>query len=1161
MQFTQGADEYEEGEDYFDLYITGTQVEDGPYLEEEHDSTGERNESTSIARVEPNYEDMLIVEEKEEDEEVQPVPQQASPLVNQAEELDNEAVESSKLDELLLDSDEEAMQSQVDGEVAESYSPEYMSLQVSQTENQHEEALSSNNENDNNEDNDNNIDADKGMNSSDIIPAVESSTLHLSKKSVSFHQEEEEEEEVGEGEEEEEDEMEVEVSQTQVQEEEGDGDITNPTVTDEISRSNFISSPIIQMNKQSTPVVDKEEELANNDINSEDDHGDGEPSGEDDFDVQVSQTQANVEPVISGHHQFHQNEQAPEEQDEIKAEEDSDDFEIHVSQTQLPEEGVVLGKDSTDSSRQVSPVIVQVAAERSPENFSIYDITPSSPGIPTATTTTTPKQKANNTSRRFEESPTQIDTYYRSPELATNRKLAQPHINPVESSNTAVTGKISVNPTIRPTEESSIEWLNSRRVFNEVGLPSTSLVDNKKGQIKQYEEILDDMELHLSQSVDRSAEDLAILQDEYARKLQELLAMKKTIESASKSKNSLSVPSSVAKEAKPGASSNKEHDNVSFGFGTLECANILIDINKSIEDTSNNVASSPLMVDVSSPARFPDIVGLKSSDGISANNTSSAPSRKFNTSFAALPSSSKVTPNEPKDNIPNTSGERLSSGKFRRRYAATNNLSPDPTAKSAVIDLSASEKLFEFPGAEEEEVDLSSTTNKKQEVQLKRDNIKNFANDAVSDEDEEFDEHQTKATSSVQKDSIIALSTNQKAVKIMNINKDEALLKHLSAQLLHNGLPQKWAKLWSQLESVGWYWTKGKGLISFYYIRPNAKGANPYVMNRDYFPSGEDVVKYLKQFVYEEHEVAKQQASLQVTSLSSSSSKKVTIAVNKDGDEQDSSMSSSSSALLKKQRLIKPMKRVIDDDAGWNDEDDARLLAEHHGKGKQQPQQSKPDESHKASTSAFSSPASVMDDNGAMDIRSIPWKDLWKILRGLGWSWDFGPSHLNYYYRPGYDSKKDKEAILGEHKFENDDSIRRYIRKQIKNGNAREWSMFFVSNLHRNDSIQESQQAEAHIRDPSWTLTTHRKRRESHNQSHVTDALDDHLDDGDDSASDDFASHKPNKRLSNNNSKASSVKSNKRKSVAEHQSKSTKRYSNNDYEEMTQAQVCICCCF
>jgi len=63
------------------------------------------------------------------------------------------------------------------------------------------------------------------------------------------------------------------------------------------------------------------------------------------------------------------------------------------------------------------------------------------------------------------------------------------------------------------------------------------------------------------------------------------------------------------------------------------------------------------------------------------------------------------------------------------------------------------------------------------------------------------------------------------------------------------------------------------------------------------------------------------------------------------------------------------------------------------------------------------------------DIEQIPWKYLWLLLRRKNWKWDFGIGHSNCYFAPGYDVKC-KDAVWGVHKFDSDESVRRFVQKQ-----------------------------------------------------------------------------------------------------------------------------------
>jgi hypothetical protein len=62
---------------------------------------------------------------------------------------------------------------------------------------------------------------------------------------------------------------------------------------------------------------------------------------------------------------------------------------------------------------------------------------------------------------------------------------------------------------------------------------------------------------------------------------------------------------------------------------------------------------------------------------------------------------------------------------------------------------------------------------------------------------------------------------------------------------------------------------------------------------------------------------------------------------------------------------------------------------------------------------------------------------------------------------------------MGEHKFDSEDSVRRFVRKQ-------NWPEFQSGALERQSSVAaESQPLDAYLHDPSWKLASHRRKRES----------------------------------------------------------------------------------
>ena len=57
------------------------------------------------------------------------------------------------------------------------------------------------------------------------------------------------------------------------------------------------------------------------------------------------------------------------------------------------------------------------------------------------------------------------------------------------------------------------------------------------------------------------------------------------------------------------------------------------------------------------------------------------------------------------------------------------------------------------------------------------------------------------------------------------------------------------SKVWRLLESAGWKWTRGRGLVSYYYIRPNRQVQPPFVAGSDYFESEDEVIDYVVKMV------------------------------------------------------------------------------------------------------------------------------------------------------------------------------------------------------------------------------------------------------------------------------------------------------------------------
>lgn len=89
-----------------------------------------------------------------------------------------------------------------------------------------------------------------------------------------------------------------------------------------------------------------------------------------------------------------------------------------------------------------------------------------------------------------------------------------------------------------------------------------------------------------------------------------------------------------------------------------------------------------------------------------------------------------------------------------------------------------------------------------------------------------------------------------------------------------------------------------------------------------------------------------------------------------------------------------------------------------------------------ATLSSASAAATTEEDNDEegetrLNIHLAPWSHVWKILRNLGWSWDFGYGNSGFYYAPTFNFKREAEVVLGETKFADDDDLQSFIVKQL----------------------------------------------------------------------------------------------------------------------------------
>lgn len=292
----------------------------------------------------------------------------------------------------------------------------------------------------------------------------------------------------------------------------------------------------------------------------------------------------------------------------------------------------------------------------------------------------------------------------------------------------------------------------------------------------------------------------------------------------------------------------------------------------------------------------------------------------------------------------------------------------------------------------------------------------------------------------------------------------------IPASFLHYGIPAIWSELWASLEHVGWHWTKGRGLIDFFYLKPGIDRVLPkeHKLGVDYFTSTDDVVDFVQQVI---DSLLPRDRQVQKKQQVSSDLKKTS----PPGDDKSSSTKTKASEKASNKRV--------------HEKDDEEFDSGNDKIQRPQPQSKKSGQREVLQTSdvAHHSPGPQ-----GIDIRRASWKEIWKVLRPLGWLWDYGPNHINYFYAPGYSAKADKEAILGVHKFESEDAVRRFIKRQLKHvESAVGWPQFVyhpsatsapssaIKSHPTFDASQFDSQADfdAHLLDPSWMLSSHRPKR------------------------------------------------------------------------------------
>jgi hypothetical protein len=274
----------------------------------------------------------------------------------------------------------------------------------------------------------------------------------------------------------------------------------------------------------------------------------------------------------------------------------------------------------------------------------------------------------------------------------------------------------------------------------------------------------------------------------------------------------------------------------------------------------------------------------------------------------------------------------------------------------------------------------------------------------------------------------------------------------LPVSFLRN-LPDNFAQLWHTMQALGWHWKIGSGLVSYYYVRPKCAVKKGFLQGRDYFADEEGVWQFVRTVVAQCRSRMPASAPVRMSAPTAAT----IVRANAAGTSAHSIKPFAPTA-------VSGSAAVADTSAAASKTDVPAAAATNHSSALSE---------HPRALSALPASQSILqlpDDPAMRSIKDIPWKWLWKILKSKGWTWDYGPQHVNFYFAPGYNGKS-KDAELNVHKFENEESVRRFIRKQ-------NWPEFSGESLQRNTSMQaESQPPDAYLHDPTWQLASHRGKR------------------------------------------------------------------------------------
>eukprot|EP01038_Epipyxis_sp_PR26KG_P005479 gene5479-7587_t len=282
-------------------------------------------------------------------------------------------------------------------------------------------------------------------------------------------------------------------------------------------------------------------------------------------------------------------------------------------------------------------------------------------------------------------------------------------------------------------------------------------------------------------------------------------------------------------------------------------------------------------------------------------------------------------------------------------------------------------------------------------------------------------------------------------------------------------IPNKFALLWQELQNKSWYWTKGKGLVAWYYIRPNYTVSPPNTNGIHYFCSEDEVMRFI---ILTIQKVMKQY-------IEYCDQNRIILNDSQDMvgnyDNQEKKIEKTSKINSKKDKISNANNDIIIKSITNNNTNN----------------------NNSNNISPSNDDNSTISPNPLPDIMTMSWSSLWNILRAKGWHWDFGTGLVeSWYIMPEYDSKN---AVENVHKFCRINDVRRFIRKlnwpefqpYYKSNNSSQHSQNSNNNKNNNNNdnnkiktsapvtYHDSQASQYHndISNSEWQLSTHRRKR------------------------------------------------------------------------------------